>query len=49
MVEVGDMPAAADAPVDRGTATRSETVDRLLRDLGWQVRPSNPARHALAR
>ena len=37
-----------DPPADTDLATHSETVDRLLTELGWQVRPSNPARRLLA-
>lgn len=36
---VRDLPAAAG---------HAETVDRLIDDLGWRVRPHNPARAALA-
>jgi DNA-binding transcriptional MerR regulator len=37
-----------DTPTDTDLATQSETVDRLLTELGWQVRPTNPARRLLA-
>ena len=37
-----------DPPADTDLTTQAETVDQLLTELGWQVRPDNPARRVLA-